>query len=151
MPVKPRKAIGKHLRRAVWNKTDGRCWYCGTMTQSHVQGVRGYQTRTNIDHQHPHCKGGPDDLENLVIACGSCNYDKSTRTLDEYREVIRAGCPRYATEQLIEDIGRFSYWETGEIHEEMLVRLRGFLEYLDTRSISFHGECLNMDQSDYCI
>ena len=35
------------------------------------------------DHIVPHCKGGRNDLENLVVTCLPCNYGRSSFTIEE--------------------------------------------------------------------
>jgi len=66
----------KHLtlsqaqRKLVWEKSGGRCWYCGvTLTPWNF----------HVDHYMPRSKGGGDDLENLVPACRNCNLEKKDR------------------------------------------------------------------------
>lgn len=149
MTITKRKRITKEMKKAVWEKTGGRCWYCGFMTVS--RGIGNYREEPNIDHQQPCSRGGETRIENLVLACAQCNMEKRLSNVDEFREVVRDGDPRYATERLIEGIDSVGNWERGEIHDEMQIRLRGFLEYLRSRTIAFYGETLEMKQSDYCI
>lgn len=52
---------------------DGRCAYCGA-----DQGI----TR---DHDIPISRGGKNTIDNIVPACGPCNYRKQALTGDEYR------------------------------------------------------------------
>lgn len=37
-----------------------------------------------VDHIVPKFRGGKDDIENLAIACQSCNSSKGIKTLDEF-------------------------------------------------------------------
>lgn len=74
-PSRKRKALGID-REAIWEKTRGRCCYCGSkLTRSNM----------TIDHFHPVAKGGSDDLNNLVPACRYCNSSKGTKSVEEFR------------------------------------------------------------------
>ena len=59
----------------VYSKTNGRCWYCGKV----------FDGDHNIDHVTPACRGGSNDLSNLVPCCKSCNSQKNKKNLEEYR------------------------------------------------------------------
>lgn len=37
-----------------------------------------------VDHKLCKAKGGTNDLDNLVLCCGLCNYSKATRDYDEF-------------------------------------------------------------------
>lgn len=148
MAINARATIGRDLRRAVWAKTGGRCWYCGFVLKPNGEGSR---RQPNIDHQHPHSLGGEDTLENLVIACGWCNSKKRDCTVEEYRDLLRRTDLVEETQGLIEGVKRFDHWERGELHEELILNLNSFLNYLRTRSIVFHAELLEGYAPDYCI
>lgn len=66
----------------------------------------GYAKATR-DHVHPLSKGGPDNLDNLVLACMACNVAKGTAPLLLFF-ARRAGCPRFSTlgETTIADFSR---------------------------------------------
>lgn len=71
-----RKSRPRLNRRAVWAKTNGRCFYCGVFFANLI-------TMT-IDHVVATPK--PDNsLANLVPACRSCNCSKKTKTIEEFR------------------------------------------------------------------
>jgi 5-methylcytosine-specific restriction endonuclease McrA len=36
---------------------------------------------TTVDHLYPVAKGGDDSLDNLVAACGPCNYAKGSKVI----------------------------------------------------------------------
>lgn len=81
------------LRAAVWEKTGGRCWYCGVQTVP-------WKTFT-ADHFISVRNGGDDQLSNLVPACTRCNSVKNHRTLDVFREMVGiAERPRFTADQL---------------------------------------------------
>lgn len=48
------------------------CYYCG---------VKGKLT---IDHNIPLCRGGTDNIDNILPACRSCNSKKNAMTTDEF-------------------------------------------------------------------
>jgi hypothetical protein len=54
------------------------CRYCG---------IECYEDLT-IDHLFPRSRGGGDGIENLVVACRSCNSRKSDRTPEEAGMVL---------------------------------------------------------------
>lgn len=55
-------------------RRDGRiCQYCGTSDGPF-----------HIDHVIPRIKGGPDSIENLVVACASCNTKKGSKSVSEW-------------------------------------------------------------------
>ncbi len=68
------------LRRSVWAKTDGKCWYCGEQTNPWWD--------FSVDHFNPIVLGGTDGIENLVPSCGTCNRRKSGHSLEHFREIV---------------------------------------------------------------
>lgn len=73
-------------REAVYQKTGGRCAYCGVeitrreMQMDHVRPVKlygepGWATKLN-------------DLDNILPACRSCNHYKHTLTLEKFRAQV---------------------------------------------------------------
>lgn len=61
-------------KRIVFNKTNGRCFYCGTVIPEMWE----------IEHKIPLSRGGSDDIDNLVPACVECNRRKGDRTSVEF-------------------------------------------------------------------
>jgi CRISPR/Cas system Type II protein with McrA/HNH and RuvC-like nuclease domain len=69
MNTRQRKIIKSELL-----KRDGNfCFYCGRSPDY-----------LEIEHKVPQCRGGSDDLSNLVLACYFCNNHKATKTADEW-------------------------------------------------------------------
>lgn len=65
------------VRVALAGRDGGpRCRYC--LWQPPVLSM------LQVDHVHPACDGGTNDLENLVLACATCNLSKKGRTLHEW-------------------------------------------------------------------
>ena len=66
-------------RNAIYDKCDACCAYCG----AHID-FKDMQ----VDHVMPLRKGGTDSLDNMLPACRSCNFYKSTYDLEDFREQI---------------------------------------------------------------
>ena len=97
-----------------------RCAYCSTMLAEPPQlvGMAGMDTweakgwnwsefddggawvlaegfaPAHREHVDPRSKGGPDNLDNLVLACAACSVSKGTTSLLVWL-AMRSGCPRY--------------------------------------------------------
>ena len=65
----------KNLREFIFNKTKGRCSYCGGKAEE-------------IDHVVPRAKGGTNSTYNLTPACRSCNEKKSNLSLKEFGKLM---------------------------------------------------------------
>lgn len=82
----------RSMKRRVWDKTVGKCVYCGRQTSP----LDDFQ----IDHYVSVSKGGRNTIENLVPACRSCNGQKYNRTLEQFRQHIRKKSqPSFTDEQ----------------------------------------------------
>jgi len=57
---------------------DFRCLYCG----------KDVSEDYSLDHRIPLSRGGDNTVENIDIVCKDCNTKKSTRTKEEYLEVV---------------------------------------------------------------
>ena len=93
----------KSKQQAVWNKTDGRCWYCGKELER-SDSYQDFKNRFVPDHMVPKCQGGSNDLDNLVPACWSCNSKKAGKNVEEYRAHVAlrdAGIPYFTPQQII--------------------------------------------------
>jgi hypothetical protein len=69
------KAIPRR-RREVFDKSDGKCFYCGQVLK--LDG------KWHIEHQMPRALLGPDELPNLVASCAPCNLAKKDSTALEF-------------------------------------------------------------------
>ena len=98
--IKPNQAetrrIREFLMRGSHTETEwmfqierqmGLCFYCSIPLRDETGRWRG--TR---DHLTPVCKGGTDNIDNIVAACWPCNKRKGKRTLGEYRAYIDRQC-----------------------------------------------------------
>jgi HNH endonuclease len=80
----PSAALVQAFKALVWEKSQGRCWYCGRQPNPFL---RDYQ----MDHVIPRERGGLDTLDNRVPACQPCNARKHDSTLEEYRQRMGGG------------------------------------------------------------
>ena len=78
------------IRRSIWDKTDGKCWYCGIQTKPWLD--------FEVDHYLPRNQGGTDELSNLVPTCHRCNSTKGPRSPEYLRHKL--GISRFYFEQL---------------------------------------------------
>lgn len=62
----------------MWHEQHGCCFYCRMPLFAMY----------DIEHKTPISRGGPDKLENIALACSSCNSRKHTKTEAEFREVL---------------------------------------------------------------
>lgn len=74
-----RRRLSKQERQRIYDKTAGRCAYCGC--EITIQQMQ-------VDHLAPLYNGGADDMANYLPACRSCNHYKSTLTLEKFRAAL---------------------------------------------------------------
>lgn len=80
---------------AIWNKTNGKCWYCGIELIRNTSTVFGRSNSFVVEHV---VNRGSDDISNLVPSCGNCNRRKRNRTLEEFRNFLTA--PNFTERQI---------------------------------------------------
>lgn len=68
-----REPIASALRQQILERDQFACVYCGSADGPF-----------EIDHVHPHSRGGFTDARNLATACFGCNRDKGARTVEEW-------------------------------------------------------------------
>lgn len=71
-----RRRLSAKERKAVYQKCNGRCAYCGCEI-----AFRGF----NVEHVKPLSLRGSDTIDNMLPSCRSCNHYKSTLDLEGYR------------------------------------------------------------------
>ena len=69
-----RKHISKKLRFEVFKRDNFTCQYCGRMAPDVI---------LEVDHIKPVCKGGENDILNLITSCKDCNRGKGKSKLCE--------------------------------------------------------------------
>src|SRR3990167_9387485 len=87
-------------RGAVWQKSGGHCWYCGTVVALPlIHRSAPLQNAMHVEHLLP---GGGDALENLVPSCRFCNLSKGKDDVEILRMRLwhrDAGIPVFTPEQ----------------------------------------------------
>ena len=75
-------AAGTHFTFEEWEallaQHAGRCAYCGS------------NDRIEADHRTPLCRGGSNEIINIVPACRHCNRRKHRRTEEEFRALLQS-------------------------------------------------------------
>lgn len=76
------------IRRRLWHYQDGRCFYCDAPT------VLDYPKKpprngATIDHIIPKSEGGGLIMQNLVMACKTCNTTRGHRSAEEFLVIKR--------------------------------------------------------------
>ncbi len=74
----------------LWKRQKGKCYYC----KEPMQRVYGHADSATLDHYIPKSKAEPgnnEDLDNLVLACFSCNQIKADRIPDGVASPVRQG------------------------------------------------------------
>jgi 5-methylcytosine-specific restriction endonuclease McrA len=87
--VDTRKMVGGHTETEWQHKfyqCDARCYYCKVSLT--------LETATK-EHKTPVCRGGTNNIDNIVPACQSCNQMKAWRTEEEFL----AALPRLSTKR----------------------------------------------------
>jgi len=69
-----RKAISKKIRFEVFKRDSFICQYCGHSAPEII---------LEIDHIKPVCRGGTNDITNLITSCKDCNRGKSGNELSD--------------------------------------------------------------------
>lgn len=138
------------VRKDVWDQSNGRCHYCG----KELHPITGF----HVDHVIPRCKGGTDDLENLVASCPTCNMSKGGRPVNQWmREPLKDGKNNKVIENDINELRslvatlQHRIEEENERHADSRVRL-AVVESLTgklTNDISHDRARLNKAFVDY--
>jgi 5-methylcytosine-specific restriction endonuclease McrA len=76
-------------RQYVWEKSGGRCWYCGARLHSRDEADAEFKKRLvfTADHLHPRAHGGRGRA-NKVPACKYCNSHKGSRSVEQFRQWV---------------------------------------------------------------
>jgi 5-methylcytosine-specific restriction endonuclease McrA len=79
-----------HRKNEVYEKSDGKCRYCGKRLSIKNHGQPGQRGAWEIDHSRSRANGGSDHLNNLVAACVDCNQEKGSRNGKSFKAALRA-------------------------------------------------------------
>lgn len=91
MPSKKDKR--KAHRKLIYNKTNGRCGYCGTALKKtwHIDHINPiYRTRTDASLKRDGITRGTESNDNKIASCVRCNRWKSTMSVDLFRKQIES-------------------------------------------------------------
>ena len=72
------KKISKALRKAVFARDGQACMYCLALDRA-----------LTLDHVVARADNGPTSLDNLVVACESCNGAKGDLSLADFITILR--------------------------------------------------------------
>lgn len=75
-----RKPIPKSIRKAVYEKYDRHCAYCGCELEYKDMQV------DHIESLYAH--NGENDISNYNPACRMCNFYKSTMSIEDFRKQL---------------------------------------------------------------
>jgi 5-methylcytosine-specific restriction endonuclease McrA len=79
-----RKQVAKRCTQKRIRDRDGPgCKYCGSGKED------GEWWDLHLDHVHPKSRGGGNEDENLVLACGDCNRRKYNHISEEWGNLKR--------------------------------------------------------------
>ncbi len=76
-------------RQAIWDKSGGKCWYCGCQLPEkgwhadHFEPIQRNWWDGTCEHPER------DTEENKVPACASCNLNKHSMPLESWRKIIQ--------------------------------------------------------------
>lgn len=70
------KAISLRKKKAIYEKTNGSCSYCGASIS---------MDQMVADHVVARVSGGSNSIDNLLPSCRSCNSSKGSKTLEQFR------------------------------------------------------------------
>jgi len=78
----PAPGISREDAMKVFKRDHFKCQYCG------LGGLHRFENWLilTIDHIHPHARGGPRSMDNLVTACQPCNVIKGRRAFASREE-----------------------------------------------------------------
>lgn len=76
-------------KETVFEKTQGKCTYCGKKLSYQNYGLYGAWGSWHIDHGRARARDGSDHLNNLFAACISCNLLKSDVGSASFRKSMR--------------------------------------------------------------
>ncbi len=142
-----RKSIPKETKLRAWDKTLGRCWYCGLML---TWGDRTPGIRPHLEHQKPVWDGGTNDLSNLVFACHRCNVAKRVRDLEEFREDVKEQAVGFLR-AAVDTFAEWHWYREGEVEREVIRWLVSAMKELEPVQYRFYGECVDREWDDYVI
>ena len=108
-PIDVEAGMEKSRAKALlFERQNGLCFYCDRPSWMPSEGAKkaaerlgmpteGHRWHKNIrkrlatiEHRHRRAVGGPDKIENYVIACQGCNASRGGRKAEDHREAMLA-------------------------------------------------------------
>ena len=89
MAAAKRKTIPKSVRQQVYDSMKGHCGYCGCnitykeMQVDHIEAVYLHEEELNAGEAQQ-----INSIENYMPACRSCNFYKSTMSVEKFRKQL---------------------------------------------------------------
>jgi len=125
-------SLTKKQRQIVWEKSNGKCWYCGCdlpekgwhadHVEAVIRGSKVVENKPGSMYTHrivsTNEKGRPQNhtIENMVPACAPCNLFKSTFSIEFFRKEIAAQVERARRSSVnFRTAERFGLIETKEL------------------------------------
>lgn len=142
-----RKSHGIGTKLQAWDKTLGHCWYCGRPL---TWGDVAPQSRPVLEHQHPLCDGGADDLRNLVYSCDGCNQEKGMKSVERFRKMLAARLAG-AVRSVSEWLDRHRSYYRSDADCEIARWLRETHGDFSTSPHRFYGELMDRKWDEYVI
>lgn len=71
--------FGEEVKSYLLALTKHKCIYCGGLTNDNI---------LEVDHLYPVSKGGSNKIDNLVIACNTCNNAKGSKELKQWQNML---------------------------------------------------------------
>jgi hypothetical protein len=90
--------VSKSVRFEVFARDAFTCQYCGQ---------RPPEVILEVDHIHPHSKGGSDEIINLITACYDCNRGKRAKVISDVAPRPDADIAFLRVQQEISEVERF--------------------------------------------
>jgi hypothetical protein len=99
-----RKSIAKKTRFEVFKRDSFTCQYCGQKAPDVV---------LVIDHIDPVCKGGKNDILNLITSCDGCNSGKGGTELSDQTVLAKQRQQLESLQERREQLEQLMQWKTG--------------------------------------
>lgn len=89
---KAKRKYSQKVLRELREKHNCRCFFCQRDVSAGIRfdgrfingGGSSKHAVATVDHLTPISRGGRNHPDNMVLACGPCNYEKGDMTLAEY-------------------------------------------------------------------
>jgi 5-methylcytosine-specific restriction endonuclease McrA len=76
-------------RRDIWNKSAGRCWYCGIALSDKGWHADHFNPIRRNWWENTSLKPENDTKDNLVPTCASCNIQKGSLSVEQFRQKVQ--------------------------------------------------------------